>query len=112
MAYKTVLDNVIFIEGSEEYISNFGQIVYKKGMGLYNNQLKNLDDVKAQLAQKTKELGGNAVVNFKYGQKNTSWIKSLLLRFDDNVNWFGEGMAVLLPEDRYYEILKEIENRK
>ena len=110
MAYKSIFDGIIFIEGSEEGCPVLGRIEYKKE-GFYNQQLKNLDHVKAQLAEKAKNLGANAVVNFKYGQKNTSWIRSILLSFDDNLNWFASGDAVILNASRYSEIIEELKNR-
>lgn len=112
MAYKSVYKGIIFIEGQEEFIQNFGPVEYKKGASLYNNQLKNLDDVKDQLAEKTRALGGNAVIYFKYGQKSTSWLRSLFLSLDDNVNWYGDGQAVLLSVDKYKEIIEKLNNQK
>lgn len=110
MAYKTVFKNIIFIEGYEKSNIEFGEIVYKKE-SLWNNQLKNLDDVKSQLADKAIALGANAVINFKYGQKNTSWFRSIFMQTDDNVNWFGDGVAVLLDQNRYEEFLEQIKSK-
>lgn len=107
MAYKSVYKGIIFIEGTENYNKSFGFIEYKKEK-LYNNQLQNLDNVKEQLAKKAIELGANAVINFKYGQKNTSWFRSMLLAFDDNVNWFGTGEAVLINDDLYRDIIDSL----
>ena len=109
MAYKSLYKGIIFVEGYEDYVKNIGKVVYKKD-SFYNNQLKNLDDVKEQLADKAKKAGGNAIINFKYGQKNTSWFKSILLALDDNVNWFGEGDIVLIDDDKYNEIIEKIKN--
>lgn len=108
MAYKTLYKDIIFIEGNEKNESNLGLVKYKKGLKLYNNQLKNLDDVKEQLYQQTKELGGNAVINFKYGQKSASWFKSIFLSLDDNVNWYGEGEAVILSNEDYNCFLSKL----
>lgn len=109
MAYKSLYNGIIFIEGHEDYIKNLGKVEYKKDK-LYNNQLKNLDDVKEQLSCKAKNAGGNAVINFKYGQKNTSWLRSLILSLDDNVNWYGEGEIVLIDEFKYNEIVEKIKS--
>ena len=107
MAYKTLHNGIIFIEGHEDYLKSLGKVVYKKE-GFYNNQLKNLDNVKEQLSMKARELGGNAIINFKYGQKNTTWFKSALLLFDDNVNWYGDGEIVVISEEKYDSIIKTI----
>ena len=107
MAYKSIYKNIIFIEGHEDYVKNLGTIEYKKG-GFFNNQLKNLDNVKEQLAYKAKQLGGNAVVNFKYGQKNKSWFRSLLLSIDDDINWYGYGEVVVLDYNKYKELFEKL----
>ena len=91
MAYVTVFDDVIFIEGehpraqkrytAETRVSGFGA------------QLKNLNDLKQIMAQTAKMNGCNCVVNFTYGQK------SKLIAIDD-VAFMGDGFyAVLSPED-------------
>lgn len=108
--YKSIFDGIIFIEGKEENAKRLGTVEYKKD-SLYNNQLQNLDNVKTQLASKAKSLGANAIANFEYGQKNVSWFRSLLLAFDDNINWYGSGVAVKLDETTYQEYKEEIEKR-
>ncbi len=108
MAYTSFFEGVLFIEGNYPYISNKGTIEYKKTF--YNQQFKNLNDVKHQLAEKARALGANAVINFKYGQKNTTWFKAALLGLDDNVNWFGSGEAVVISESSYEQLLEKINN--
>ena len=107
MAYKSLYNNIIFIEGQENYIKHLGKVSYTKE-SFYNNQLKNLDDIKAQLSKKAKMRGGNAIINFTYGQKNTTWLRSLLLLLDDNVNWFAQGEVVVLDESIYNEIIEKL----
>lgn len=48
MAYKSLFDGVIFIEGSEYCGRVLGNVEYEKD-SFYNNQLKNLDNVKHNL---------------------------------------------------------------
>ena len=110
MAYKSLHNGIIFVEGQEDYIKNLGKVIYKRE-GFYNNQLKNLDNVKEQLSIKAKNAGGNAIINFKYGQKSTSWFRSMLLAYDDNVNWFGEGDIVMLSKEKYDAIIEMIKSR-
>lgn len=110
MAYKSLFNGIIFIEGDEEYSSLLGNVEYKKE-GFYNNQLKNLDNVKSQLADKAKLLGANAVIEFKYGQKSTTWLRSMILRLDDNINWYGSGIAVKIDDNKYNEYTKQINSR-
>ena len=110
MAYKSLYNDIIFIEGEEDYIEIKGELQYKKGT-LYNNQLKSLDIVKDQFATNAKQLGANAIINFKYGQKSLGWFRASLLSFDDNINWYGSGTAVLISKDRYNEIIEKIKSR-
>ncbi len=109
MAYMSLFDGIIFIEAEEPRGQVLGNIEYSKD-SIYNNQLKNLDNVKAQLVAKAKQLGSNAIADFKYGQKNISWFKSMLLAFDDNVNWYGSGIAIKLDEDKYTEYVEIIQS--
>ena len=103
MAYTSVYNGIVFIEGDEPGAKVMGSLVYEK-TGFYNQQLKSLDIVKEQLAQKAKALGANAVKDFKYGQKSTSWFRSMLLSYDDNINWYGTGTAILLSPERISQL--------
>lgn len=107
MGYTTLYKGFIFIEGNEPTAKLLGQVEYKKAFS-YNAQLKNLDCVKEQLMEKAKAIGGNAVVNFTYGQKSSGWFKSSLLSLDDNIKWYGSGTAAILPPDKIAEILEKL----
>ncbi len=104
MAYTSVHNGMIFIEGDEPGARRIGPVEYKK-TSFYNQQLKDLDAVKDQLAEKAAAMGANAVINFKYGQKSTTFLRSLVLKYDDNVNWYGTGTAVIISPERRREIL-------
>ena len=104
MAYCSIHNGIVFIEGDEPGARALGNVEFQK-MGFYNQQLKGLDMVKDQLAQKAKNLGGNAVKFFTYGQKSTSWFRSLLLSYDDNINWYGSGTVIWLSPERIEELL-------
>ena len=104
MAYTSIHKGIVFIEGPEPNAKAVGIVEYKKE-GFYNQQLKDLDVVKDQLAKKAQAMGCNAVMNFTYGQKSTSWFRSLLLSYDDNVNWYGSGTAIILSQERMEEII-------
>ncbi len=103
MAYTSIHNGIIFIEGDEPGAKVIGGVEYQK-KGFYNQQLKDLDMVKDQLAEKAKAMGGNAVKDFKYGQKSTSWLRSMILTYDDNINWYGSGTVILLSPERREEI--------
>lgn len=61
---------------------------------LTSAQLKNLDDVKRLMAERTRLAGGDAVVDFKYGQRSVGFWRSLVDR--DDVTWYGEGQIARL----------------
>ena len=103
MAYISLHNGFVFIEGYEPNAKIIGKVEYTKD-GFYNQQLKDLDAVKDQMAQKASAQGANAIMDFTYGQKSTSWFRSMLLSLDDNVNWYGSGTAILLSAERLNEI--------
>ncbi|MBO5224347.1 MAG: hypothetical protein J6C23_07545 [Clostridia bacterium] len=104
MAHISIYKNIIFIEGFEPLAKILGKIKYKN-LFAYNSQNQTIDYVKDQLVKKTIALGGNAVIHFKYGQKSVGWFKSILLGFDDDIQWYGSGLAAILPEEKQKEIL-------
>ena len=110
MAYTSIYKGVIFIEGYEPTARVLGNIEYNKKFS-YNAQLRNLDSVKDQLADKTLAMGGNAVINFTYGQKSSGWFKSILLALDDNIKWYGSGTAAILPEEKRLSIIEKLESK-
>ena len=109
MAYTSVYKGIVFIEGNEPSAYQLGIVEYKKNFS-FNAQLLTLNDVKDQLVEKTVAMGGNAVVKFEYGQKSSGWFKSSLFSLDDNIKWYGSGVAAILPQEKISEIIKEKEN--
>ena len=99
MAFVTVFDSVIFIEGDHPRAQKrFDAQTRVSGFGA---QLKNLNDLKQTMAQTARSCGCNCVVNFTYGQK------SKLIAIDD-VAFVGNGYyAVLSPED-YNSIVSQM----
>ena len=89
-------EGVFFVEGT---FPNAKVIccVDHKIHGLFSQaQLKNLSDVKRKLSRMVKERGGNALLNFKYGQKSSFWTTLVGV---DNVNWYGEGDVAVISTD-------------
>ena len=105
MAYISIYRGIFFVEGNEPQAQPLGYIQFEKGH-TFNAQLKSLDRVKDQLVEKVLALGGNAVVNFNYGQKSAGWFESFLFSLDDIVRWYGNGTAAFIPEERRQEILQ------
>ena len=106
MAYTFVYKGFVFIEGDEPSAKCLGNIEYKKSFTI-NSQSKTLDCVKDQLVEKTVEMGGNAIINFKYGQKTAGWFKSCLFWLDDDIKWYGSGVAAILPQEKLEEIISK-----
>jgi len=101
--YPTVYNDIIFIEAP----FGDGQVVSKVSADLsfkIGAHLKNLNDVKADLAAKAKQLGCNLICEFKYGQK------SRLLAIDD-VAFFGSGIAMKVSPETYSNIIEYIRKR-
>ena len=107
--YCSLYEDIIFVEGTVEYLEHKGRIEYKKD-SIYNQQLKNLNNIKHQFAEKAKMAGANAVIHFQYGQKNTSWFRAALLALDDNIKWYGNGELVVISETEKEKILEKINN--
>ena len=99
MAYVTALNGVIFIEGDHpRAVKRFSADTRVGGFGA---QLRNLNDLKLQMAQTAITNGCNCIVNFSYGQK------SKIIAIDD-VAFVGQGFyAVLSPED-YQSIISQL----
>lgn len=95
MAFVTVFQDVIFIEGDHpRAVKRFSAETRVGGFGA---QLRNLNDLKQSMAATARANGCNCVVNFTYGQR------SKLIAIDD-VAFVGNGFyAVLSPED-YHSI--------
>lgn len=91
MAYVTVFNNIIFIEGQHpRAIKKHRVDMEMSGIGA---QLKSLDNLKTHMVNIAKMRGCNCIVEFKYGQK------SKFFAFDD-VAYYADGYyAVLSPED-------------
>lgn len=58
-----------------------------------SRQNANLSEVKARLAGIARDLGGSAVMNFRYGQKAHPWWQLYALKWDTE-SWHGEGDVV------------------
>ncbi len=61
-----------------------------------SRQNSNLSEVKKLLADKVRLRGGNALMNFKYGQKKHEWWDLVFTFKWDTESWHGEGDAVKL----------------
>lgn len=91
MAFVTVFQGIVFIEGDHpRAVKRFNAYTRVGGFGA---QLRNLDDLKATMAQNARDCGCNCVVNFSYGQRTK------IIAIDD-VAYVGNGFyATLSPQD-------------
>ncbi|WP_338468914.1 hypothetical protein V3I01_09775 [Sphingomonas sp. gentR] len=86
---------VFFVEGSPRGASVIAPIDTKIDGWFSQSQLKSLDTVKDAMVEQVVRAGGNAVIDFKYGQKSSFW-RSLLSV--DDVYWFASGkIASITP---------------
>lgn len=102
MAYKTMYNDVIFIEGADNRVNVKGNVKYK--FGSFGSQLKGLDSVKDSLANQAKSQGCNCIIEFKYGQK-ASWFSL------DDTKWYGEGKCGILSDEDYNSMINEINSK-
>lgn len=86
--FGTKTDGVFFTEAKEIA----GQRVVGEVSWKASGQNQDLRYVKAQLAKRVRDMGGNALVQFTYGQKGRNWLMSGGLV--DSENWYGAGIAV------------------
>lgn len=84
--YWAEYKGILFIEGPVPTARSLRAIDTKyDGFG---SQLKSLDTIKDQMVARVVAAGGNAVIDFRYGQKSTFW-RSLISV--DEVFWWAAG---------------------
>ena len=94
--YVTKQDGIAFYEGTPDHYEPIRSVrIEIGGMLLTQSQLKTLKDVKRELAARASKAGGNAIVDFEYGQKSVGWFRSILQL--DDVNWYGSGTIARVP---------------
>jgi hypothetical protein len=96
MKFVTELGGVKFIEGADCNFTPIQKLDTTLNSAFGQDQLKSLTDVKLAMAKQVVQLGGNCLVNFKYGQK-VGGFWSQLLSLDD-VMWYGSGVVGTLDE--------------
>lgn len=93
--HATKHDGVLFYEARPQLFEEIQRIDTELGGIVFSQaQLKTLRDVKTTMAYKAKELGGNAIIDFQYGQRSVGWWRSLLQM--DDVNWYGSGVVAII----------------
>ena len=100
MAYKSMYDGILFVEGNLESATRINP-VQTSLTGSFSAHLKNLDDVKSELAFQAKRNDCNCVLDFKYGQKHR------LFAIDD-VYFYGSGVLAKLEKVTFQSIIESI----
>ena len=80
----TYHNEIIFVEGPYNTAKVLRDVTVELA-----GQLKNLTDVKNQLAEQAKYIGANAVINFTYGQKK-KWFAA------DGIVFVGKGQFAII----------------
>jgi hypothetical protein len=89
-----MFEGIKFVEGCPPSARIIKPIRVEIGGVLTSAQLKNLDDVKRLMVDQARAAGGNAVIDFKYGQRSVGFLRSLIDR--DDVHWYGDGKIAVL----------------
>ncbi|GMO51893.1 MAG: hypothetical protein Ta2G_09620 [Termitinemataceae bacterium] len=101
MAYTTVFDDIVFVEGDFQNIKIGNTLEYDaSSQTTFNKHLKSLKDVKEYFAQIAKDSGYNAIIKFEYGQKSKFFMY-------DNITFWGKGVLANITMDEYNEIVKQ-----
>ena len=101
--YPTIFNGIIFIETPVDEGERVAPVNVDLSFKI-GAQLKNLNDVKNDLANLARNYYCNCVSEFKYGQKSR-WLAI------DDVAFFGNGVAVRLPPESYQRIVEYIQQR-
>jgi len=89
--HKTEYNGISFYEGSIDGCQTIRHCKVTITGFFSQSQLKSLTDVKKNMAIQVKKAGGNAIINFKYGQKSNFWA---IFGIDD-ISWYGEGDIIV-----------------
>lgn len=91
--YESNFEGIRFIEGRPA-ARVIEPVRVELGGVFRSSQLKTLDDVKRAMADRVRAQGGNAVIDFKYGQRSVGILRSIFQR--DDVSWYGEGVIAFV----------------
>lgn len=101
MAFVTVYEDIIFIEGEHPRAVIKGRAYTR--IGGFGAQLRNLNDLKAVMASTAKQNGCNCIINFSYTQKHK-------LISIDKVAFVGNGYYTILSQKDYDSIISRFKN--
>jgi hypothetical protein len=93
--YFSKFDDVLFVEGDPPGVQTIRPISTQHDGIFSQSQLKSLDTLKRVMAAEAKRAGGNAIIQFTYGQRNTFWRSLLSI---DDVWWHASGVIANVNE--------------
>ena len=93
----TVTEGVAFFEGNVPSAQIIRPIETSMDSLFRESQLKSLESLKLVMARIAKNLGGNCIIQFEYGQKQSSFWKSLFSM--DDIYWRGKGIVAIVNPD-------------
>lgn len=93
----TVTDGVAFFEGRVPSARPIRAIETSMDGMFVQTQLKSLESLKKAMAHRAIQLGGNCIMCFEYGQKQSSFWKSIFSM--DDIYWKGKGIVAVVDPD-------------
>jgi hypothetical protein len=93
----TVTDGVAFFEGRVSSARIIQGIETSMDRMFSQTQLKSLESLKKAMAKRAIQLGGNCIMCFEYGQKQSSFFKSIFSL--DDIFWQGKGIVAIVDPD-------------
>lgn len=93
----TITDGVAFFEGQVSSARLIRPIETSMDSVFRQTQLRSIESLKQAMAKRARMLGGNCIVCFEYGQKQSSFMKSLISR--DDIYWHGKGIVAVVDPD-------------
>ena len=93
----TVTEGVAFFEGNVPSAQIIRPIETSMDSLFRESQLKSLESLKLAMARIAKNLGGNCIIQFEYGQEQSSFWKSLFSM--DDIYWKGKGIVAIVNPD-------------
>ena len=99
-----IIDDVFFIEGKSEVIKILGKVEY---INYFNKEIEKKENVLRQLAQKTKNLGGNAIYDLICYKTTSGWIKNHKITDEIKEKWVAKGVAVIISNKTINYIKKQ-----
>jgi hypothetical protein len=94
--YYDLHNGVYFVEGIPRSSQVIMPISTEINEFFCQTHLKNLDHIKDKMAKEARLRGGNAIIQFTYGQRSTFW-KSLFRL--DNIQWYASGKIAVIDVD-------------